>query len=105
MNPNIVTLRFDNRDAMGEDEGKVQSIKLRVERSAVKHIMAWYGAYYAGDDYDVFINGRKQAKDKNGEFEHETVDTEAVAARTVWLASTSHPDSDQKPETEDTAEG
>ncbi len=78
MNHSIVTLRFDNRDAMGEDEEKVQSIELRVERSAVKHIMAWYGAYYAGDDYDVFINGRQQAMDKNGEFEHATIVAEVV---------------------------
>ncbi len=62
MNPNIVTLRFDNRDAMGEGEEKAQSIELRAERSAVKHIMAWYGAYYAGDDYDVFIRMRGDAR-------------------------------------------
>jgi hypothetical protein len=49
-------------------------ITLRVDREAVPHIMAWYGAYYAGDDYDVFINGRAVIKDRNGEFEPVTID-------------------------------
>lgn len=64
----IITLRFENRDA------DIDDIKLRVDRAAVPVIMAWYGAYYAGDDYDVFVNGRPVDKDRNGEFQHTTID-------------------------------
>lgn len=63
----IVNLRFDNRDA---DD----SVTMRVERSAVPLIMAWYGAYYAGDDYDVFISNRKKLIGINGELEPVTID-------------------------------
>lgn len=66
----IVTLTFDNRD-YGDDGG---TISIRVERSAVKHIMDWYGAFCGGDDYDVLINGRKQPLGINGELEPLIVD-------------------------------
>jgi hypothetical protein len=46
----IITLKFENRTA--ED-----CIEMQVDRYAAGHIMDWYGAFYAGDDYDVFING------------------------------------------------
>lgn len=62
----IVTLTFDNRTAEERTE-------LRVGRSAVNQIMEWYGAYYAGDDYDVLINGRPQALGINGELEPVTI--------------------------------
>lgn len=68
----IVKLRFVNRDACCGDEDDI--IELSVDRKAVSHIMAWYGAYYAGDDYDVLINGREIGKDQNGEFEPPTID-------------------------------
>ncbi len=69
----VVTLRFVNRTAVDE-EWWPENIKLRVEREAVPHMMAWYGAYYAGDDYDVFINGREVGKGINGEFEPVMID-------------------------------
>lgn len=68
----IVTLRFENRTAARDGEVS-EIIDLRVDRTAINPIMAWYGAYYAGDDYDVFINGRQQPKDQNGEFEPVTI--------------------------------
>jgi hypothetical protein len=71
----IVTLHFANRDATP------QVVMLRVERSAASHIMNWYGAYFAGDDYDVFINGTKQDLGINGELEPLTID--ATDARPV----------------------
>lgn len=33
----------------------------------VAAIMAWYGAYFAGDDYTVTVDGVPVAMDKNGE--------------------------------------
>jgi hypothetical protein len=66
----LVTLTFDNRDY--GDDGK--AITMRVERSAVSHIMDWYGAFCSGDDYDVLINGRKQKMGINGEFEPLVID-------------------------------
>lgn len=63
----IVNLRFENRTAE-------ETISLRVDRKAVPKIMDWYGAYYAGDDYDVKVNGRIQELGINGEMEPVTID-------------------------------
>lgn len=63
----IVTLTFENRTAGN-------SVSLRVSRTACPPIMDWYGAYCAGDDYDVLINGKKQALGINGELEGATID-------------------------------
>jgi len=63
----IVTLTFENRTAGN-------SVSLRVARAACSPIMDWYGAYCAGDDYDVLINGRKQTLGINGELEEVTID-------------------------------
>lgn len=73
----LVTLRFENRTAAECNDSSAndaEAIELRVSRDAVPHIMAWYGAYYAGDDYEVFINGREVGKDRNGEFEPPTIE-------------------------------
>lgn len=40
---------------------------MRVERAAAAAITRWYGAYNAGDDYDVLIDGEIVEKDINGE--------------------------------------
>lgn len=71
---NIVSLTFDNPD-YGDDGGV---ITIRVEKSAVKHIMNWYGAFCGGDDYDVLINGRKQRLGINGELEPLILDMERL---------------------------
>lgn len=70
----IVNLKFVNVDAIPKIE------KIRVEQSAVSRIMDWYGAFYAGDDYHVYINNRLQAMGINGELEPVTID--ATATRT-----------------------
>jgi len=64
----IVTLKFVNADA------RPQTQEMRVERDAVERIMDWYGAYCAGDDYAVYINGRLQRLGINGELEPVTID-------------------------------
>ena len=40
---------------------------LRMEN--VRQVLEWYGAFYAGDDYTVTLNGRPLALDPNGEIE------------------------------------
>ena len=63
----IVTLVFDNRTAE-------ERIELKVDRSAAAPIMDWYGAFYAGDDYDVYVNNVRQCLGINGELEPLTID-------------------------------
>ena len=55
------TLIFNNADA------KPRSVVLQVAPDAVPHIMAWYGAYFAGDRYKVTVDGRNVRMDQNGE--------------------------------------
>jgi len=71
----IVTLKFVNRDASPQVQ------EMRVERDAVQRIMDWYGAFYAGDDYDVYVNGRRQILGINGEMEPETINVTPTPAR------------------------
>ena len=54
-------LKFVNKDA------RPKTTTLHVSAGSVADIMAWYGAYYAGDRYKVFIDGNKILKDQNGE--------------------------------------
>lgn len=58
--PQFAPLVFINSDATP----KVASVLC--DRSSVPEIMAWYGAYYAGDRYRVQYNGTKLEKDRNG---------------------------------------
>lgn len=37
------------------------------DAASVPYIMAWYGAYFAGDRYTVALDGRNVAMDLNGE--------------------------------------
>lgn len=73
----LVKLKFENRTA--GDSGPPEVIEMQINREAVSHIMDWYGAYYAGDDYDVRLNGTKLQLGINGEYEMPTI--EAVPAR------------------------
>ena len=57
----IVTLVFNNADATPKSQ------VLRVRRDSVARIMAWYGAYYAGDRYTVTVDGRNVRMDPDGE--------------------------------------
>jgi len=57
----IGELVFTNSDA------RPKVTALTVSRDTVPSIMAWYGAFYAGDRYRVTFDGRVIAKDQNGE--------------------------------------
>jgi hypothetical protein len=65
-----VKLRFVNSDATP----KVAEVTC--DAQSVPAIMAWYGAYFAGDRYYVEANGARIAKDRNGE----PVEKAAIAA-------------------------
>lgn len=56
-----VELVFFNYDATPRE------VKFNVAMDGVAPIMAWYGAYYAGDRYNVFVDGKRINKDRNGE--------------------------------------
>jgi hypothetical protein len=57
----LVSLTFTNSDA----RPKVSEVLC--DRNSIPQIMAWYGAYFAGDRYSVAADGVKLAKDRNGE--------------------------------------
>lgn len=57
----MVELKFVNSDA------KPKTATIRCDTASIAPIMAWYGAYYAGDRYAVYADGEKLAKDHNGE--------------------------------------
>lgn len=61
MDSGLIELKFVNSDA------RPKTTVLHVAPSSIALIMAWYGAYYAGDRYAVFADGEKLSKDKNGE--------------------------------------
>lgn len=54
-------LVFSNTDA----KPKTQTI--RCDTESVAPIMAWYGAFFAGDRYAVSLDGRNIKIDMNGE--------------------------------------
>ena len=54
-------LKFVNSDATPK------TVVLSVARKSIPTIMAWYGGYFSGDRYAVFVDGAKVAKDHNGE--------------------------------------
>ena len=59
--PEQHALSFTNPQA----RPKVQTVKCDV--ASVPLIMAWYGAYFAGDDYEVHLDGLRVKIDRNGE--------------------------------------
>jgi len=59
--PETVTLSFVNRTSGSA------SASMTVEAGAVADIARWYGAYCAGDDYDVLVDGDAIDRDINGE--------------------------------------
>ena len=60
----MVELKFVNSDA------KPKTTTIRCDTASIAPIMAWYGAYYAGDRYAVFADDQKLVKDHNGERVH-----------------------------------
>ncbi|SEN50961.1 hypothetical protein SAMN04489859_1008109 [Paracoccus alcaliphilus] len=57
----IRTLVFSNADATPKNT------TIRCDTASVPDIMAWYGAYCAGDRYTVALDGRNVRIDGNGE--------------------------------------
>jgi len=57
----MMRLVFNNADATP----KTQVIECSAE--SVPQIMAWHGAYFAGDRYTVALDGRNVRMDLNGE--------------------------------------
>jgi len=57
----LVHLKFVNSDA------RPKVAEVHCVPDSIAQIMAWYGAYYAGDRYAVYADGEKLAKDQNGE--------------------------------------
>lgn len=57
----MIELKFVNSDA------KPKVATVRCDSTSMPLVMAWYGAYYAGDRYAVYADGEKLAKDQNGE--------------------------------------
>jgi len=57
----MVELKFVNIDA------KPKTAIVRCDTASMEQIMAWYGAFYAGDRYAVYADGEKLTKDQNGE--------------------------------------
>ena len=51
-------------------------VRLNVSRASVAPIMEWYGAFCAGDEYAVMIDGEEVPQDINGEFLHDTIEGE-----------------------------
>ena len=56
----MIELRFVNSDA----RPKVAIVHCTGD--SIEQVMAWYGAFYAGDRYAVFADGDKLRKDHNG---------------------------------------
>ena len=54
-------LVFMNADATPKN------VAIDIGRDSVRHVMAWYGAYFAGDRYTVSLDGRNIPIDGNGE--------------------------------------
>ncbi|QIG69191.1 hypothetical protein EVB78_157 [Rhizobium phage RHph_N1_15] len=63
-----VKIRFRNSEATPEE------IEFEVSKAAVPPMMAWYGAFHAGDDYSVYVDGVEVEKDENGELVGRLID-------------------------------
>lgn len=58
----MTILTFVNSDA------RPKTVTIHCDDKSIADIMAWYGAYYAGDRYAVYADGEKLKKDHNGEW-------------------------------------
>jgi hypothetical protein len=63
------SLKFINQDAIPRECEIMLADKL-----GIVPVMDWYGAYFAGDDYRVMIDGREVPMGINGEFQIPTID-------------------------------
>lgn len=57
----MIELKFINSDA------RPKAVTIHCDLASMVPIMAWYGAYYAGDRYAVYMDGEELTKDQNGE--------------------------------------
>lgn len=48
-------------------EAKPKNVSIDLSSESVPHVMAWYGAYFAGDRYTATLDGRNVPMDQNGE--------------------------------------
>lgn len=79
----IVNLVFNNADATPK------TVAVQVHIDAVPDIMAWYGAYFAGDRYTTAMNGRNVRMDLNGEPSEWKADLSALRPVTATTANPS----------------
>lgn len=56
----VFALVFSNADATPKN------VMVMCDAASAPHIMAWYGAFFAGDRYTVAFNGRNVRMDING---------------------------------------
>lgn len=68
----VIKLEFSNWTAGDEFNAKEDCIW--VDREGAEKVMEWYGAFYAGDDYTVYSNGKPIELDINGEWKHDVID-------------------------------
>lgn len=61
MQDDLIALKFVNSDA------RPKTVVLRCDEDSIAPIMAWYGAFHAGDRYAVYADDQKLDKDQNGE--------------------------------------
>lgn len=59
----MIKLIFTNKSTSKEDK----TIKINCDKDYVKHILQWYGTFYAGDNYKVKLNDKILKLDINGE--------------------------------------
>ena len=57
----MTRLVFSNADA------KPHNVAMDISFENINDVMAWYGAYYAGDRYTVTMDGHNVPMDQNGE--------------------------------------
>lgn len=60
-NHEIVNISFVNRDATPTVE------VIKAHKNSAARIIQMYGAYCCGDDYEVYVNGKMQSLNRNGE--------------------------------------
>jgi hypothetical protein len=56
-----------NRLVFSNADATPKNVSLDLSKESVPHVMAWYGAYFAGDRYIATLNGRNVPMDQNGE--------------------------------------
>jgi hypothetical protein len=56
-----------NRLVFSNADATPKNVSLDLSNDSIPHVMAWYGAYFAGDRYTATLNGRNVPMDPNGE--------------------------------------